>query len=190
MVGEREVEQALDASGRGARARSSASIAAARSISRRRRRPTRSHASASGGRARGGAVGGLGGEVDRAHVLVDARGEAVRRRAVAARRAPSRARRGPAAVRLPACQKASVISRSTAALRGLGVARVDEALRGERVVALGHRVLGGGHEALDALGARVGLGEVDELQRAGRDRAHAGLELHARPLLDVVARRR
>ena len=33
----------------------------------------------------------------------------------------------------------------------------------------------------------VGLGEVDELQRAGRDRPHAGRELHARPLLDVVA---
>ena len=35
--------------------------------------------------------------------------------------------------------------------------------------------------------AGVGLGEVDELQRAGRHRAHAGLEAHARPLLDVVA---
>ena len=70
----------------------------------------------------------------------------------------------------------------------LGVARVDEPLRGQRVVALGHRVLGGGQEALHALGAGVGLGEVDELQRAGRDRAHPDRELHARPLLHVVAR--
>src|SRR6185295_11398011 len=36
-------------------------------------------------------------------------------------------------------------------------------------------------------GARVGLREVDELQRAGRHRADADLERDARPLLDVVA---
>ena len=40
---------------------------------------------------------------------------------------------------------------------------------------------------LHALGARVGLGEVDELQRAGGDRAYSGRELHPRPLLHVVA---
>src|SRR4029079_6166720 len=38
-----------------------------------------------------------------------------------------------------------------------------------------------------ALGPGVGLGEVDELQRAGRDRAHARRELDPGPLLDVVA---
>ena len=88
---------------------------------------------------------------------------------------------------MPACQKASVISRSTATFVGLGVARVDEPLRGQLVVALVHRVLRGGHEALDAVGRRVGLGEVDEPQRVGRHGPDAGLELHARPLLDVVA---
>src|SRR5262249_49288123 len=40
---------------------------------------------------------------------------------------------------------------------------------------------------LDALRARIRPGEVDELQRAGRDGADADLERHARPLLDVVA---
>ena len=39
----------------------------------------------------------------------------------------------------------------------LGVAREDEPARGEREVALRQRVLGGGHEALHALGAGVGL---------------------------------
>ena len=39
----------------------------------------------------------------------------------------------------------------------------------------------------DAVGAGVGLAEVDELQRAGGHGAHAGRELHARPLLHVVA---
>ena len=68
----------------------------------------------------------------------------------------------------------------------VGVARVDEPLGGEREVALGERVLGGGHEALDAVGARVGLREVDELQRARGDGAYADLEGDARPLLHVV----
>jgi len=40
---------------------------------------------------------------------------------------------------------------------GLGVARVDQALRGELVLALRHRPLGGEHEAFDALLARIGL---------------------------------
>ena len=88
---------------------------------------------------------------------------------------------------MPACQNASVMSRRTARVVGLGVAGVDQPLRRQRVVALGDRVLGGGEEALHAVGARVGLGEVDELQRARRHGAHAGRELHARPLLDVVA---
>jgi hypothetical protein len=47
-------------------------------------------------------------------------------------------------------------------------------------------VLGGGHEALDALGAGIGLGEVHEAQGARRDGAHADREVHARPLLHVV----
>ena len=101
-------------------------------------------------------------------------------------RAQSRTAR-PAAGRSPACQNASVISRSTDGVARVGVARVDQAPRGERVVALGERVLGGGHEALHALGARVGRAEVDELERVGGHGAHAGLEAHARPLLDVVA---
>ena len=88
------------------------------------------------------------------------------------RRAPSRARRAPAAARLSACQKASVIIRSTGDVRRVGVARVDQPLRGERVVALGERVLGRDHEALDAVGRRVGRREVDEA--AGCPRARCG----------------
>jgi len=40
---------------------------------------------------------------------------------------------------------------------GVGVARVDQTLRGELVLAFGHRPLGGEHEAFDALLAGVGL---------------------------------
>ena len=72
-------------------------------------------------------------------------------------------------------------------VRRVGVAGVDEPLRGERVVALERRVLRGGQEALDAIGGGVGPGEVDELQRAGGHGAHADVEAHARPLLHVVA---
>ena len=136
--------------------------------------------------ARRGAVGRLGGQVDRAHVLVDARREAMRRRALAldARPVAHGAARGGEVAGLPEGQRHQAQDGGVARL---GVARVDQALGRQRVVALGHRVLGGGHEALHALGARVGLGEVDELQRAGRHRPHAGRELDARPLLDVVA---
>ena len=95
-----------------------------------------------------------------------------------------RARGGRVVARLP------VRGRQQAQHRGvarLGVAREDQPPRGEREVALGERVLGGGHEALDALGARIGAREVDELQRARGHRADALVERHARPLLDVVA---
>ena len=126
----------------------SAAAAGGRAAPTRRRRT---------GPALGRALGGLLGEVDRADVLVDARGEAVRAPGGRRRRAPSRAPRAPAASSLPACQKASVISRSTATLRGLGVARVDQPLGGELVLALGHRALRGDHEALDALLGGVGL---------------------------------
>ena len=40
---------------------------------------------------------------------------------------------------------------------GLGVARVDQPLGGELVLAFGHRPLRGEHEAFDALLAGVGL---------------------------------
>ena len=161
-------------------------MAAARSMSRRRRRPDALPGVGVLRAARRGAVGRLGGEVDRAHVLVDARGEAVRRGAIAldARPVAHGAARGGELARLPEGERHQA---QDGGIGRLGVAREDQALGGQRVVALGHRVLGGGHEALHALGAGVGLGEVDELQRAGRDRAHAGRELHARPLLDVVA---
>ena len=55
------------------------------------------------------------------------------------------------------------------------------------MVALERRVLRGGHEALDAVGGGVGLGEVDELQRARGHRPHADVEADPGPLLDVVA---
>jgi hypothetical protein len=69
------------------------------------------------GAARGGAVGRLGGEVDRAHVLVDARREAMRSGRSPSTRAQSRTAR-PAALSSPACQKASVMRRRTAGLLG------------------------------------------------------------------------
>ena len=100
-------------------------------------------------------------------------------------RAQSRTARA-AASRLPACQNASVISRSTATLRGLGVAGVDEPLGGQRVLAFGHRPLGGDHEALHALGRGVGLGEVHEAHAPRRHRADAVAELHPRPLLHFL----
>ena len=131
------------------------------------------------------AHGGVDRHRERALVLVDARRGAVRRRALGldARPVAHRAAGGGEVARLP--ERGRQQPQDGRVLR-LGVARVDEPLRGEREVALGERVLGGGHEALDALGARVGLGEVDELQRARRHRAHADLEGDARPLLDVV----
>ena len=49
------------------------------------------------------------------------------------------------------------------------------------------RVLCRGHEALDAIGRGVWLGEVDELKRSGGDGAHADVEANPSPLLDVVA---
>ena len=70
-------------------------------------------------------------------------------------RAQSRTARA-AAGRLPACQNAVVSSLSTAGFGGLGVARVDEPLGGQRRVALGERVLGRGHEPLDAVGGGIG----------------------------------
>ena len=83
-------------------ARASACSEPSRSSNRNRRRPvapTRPRLR----RALGGALGGLVGEVDRAHVLVDAGREAVRRRAVAvdARPVAHRARRGLEVVGLP-----------------------------------------------------------------------------------------
>ena len=137
-------------------------------------------------RAARGALGGLGREVDRAHVLVDARGEAMRRRALVLDARPV-AHRAAGRGQVAALPEGERHQPQHGGVLRLGVARVDQPLGGERVVALGHRVLGGGHEALDALGARIGLAEVDELQRPGGHRAHAGLEAHARPLLDVVA---
>ena len=105
------------------------------------------------GAARRGAVGRLGGEVDRAHVLVDARREAMRRGALALDARPvAHGAAGGARGRRPARRPAS--SAAGRRVARLGVARVDQALGGQRVVALGHRVLGGGHEALHALGAR------------------------------------
>jgi hypothetical protein len=136
--------------------------------------------------ARGGAVGRLGGEVDRAHVLVDARGEAMRRGTLALDARPV-AHGSAGRTELAGLPEGQRHEAQDGRVAGLGVARVDQALGGQRVIALGHRVLGGGHEALHALGPGVGLGEVDELQGAGGDRPHAGRELHARPLLDVVA---
>jgi len=66
------------------------------------------------------------------------------------------------------------------------VARIDQALGGELVVAFGHRALGGDHEPLDALLCRVGLGEVDEAHAAGGDGPHAVAEVDSRPLLDLL----
>ena len=57
----------------------------------------------------------------------------------------------------------------------VGVARVDEPLGGEPVVALGHRVLRGAHEALHARGAGVGGAEVHELEASRGHRPHADL---------------
>ncbi len=72
-------------------------------------------------------------------------------------------------------------------LSRFGVARVDQPLRRQLVLAFGHRALRGEHEAFDALLAGIGLGEVDETHAAGRHRAHAVAEFDARPLLHLLA---
>ena len=165
---EREVEQPLDARSRGG--------APARGVLRgvavqepQRRRPLAPTRPASCGAARA-RVGGLRGSVDGAHVLVDARGETVRRPGggLDARPVANGARGGGEVARLP---EGEGHQRAGPRVAGVGVARVDQALGGEREVAFGHRVLRGGQEALHALGAGVGLGEVHELQRARRHRA-------------------
>src|SRR3954462_10879163 len=48
-------------------------------------------------------------------------------------------------------------------------------------------MLSRGHEALNTVRRRVGLREVNELQRAGRHRADANRERDPRPLLHVIA---
>ena len=118
----------------------------------------------------GGALGGLLGEVDRAHVFVDPRREAVRRRAlpVDARPVAHRARGLLELARLPEGERHQPQHGDVARL---GVARVDQPLRGQQVLAFGHRALGGDQEALDALLGGVGLGEVDEAHAAGGHRA-------------------
>ena len=182
------------ARGRAAPARSGAWRAPARvhrvrrsrSKVRRRRRPSRSQAPASSGaRSVSRSAASTASESD-AHVLVDARGVPVRGRAgpLRARPVADRAAGGGQVPRLPEGEREQPQHRGVARV---GVARVDQPAGGEREVALGQRVLGRGHEALDALGARVRLGEVHELQRARGHRAHADLEVDARPLLDVVA---
>jgi len=55
------------------------------------------------------------------------------------------------------------------------------------MVAVGHRVLGRRHEALDAVGARVGLAEVDELEGSRRHGSHTDVEADASPLLNHLA---
>ena len=183
---EREVEQALLArapSGAGAlqrlaRARRGRSSAAAggRAAPTPRRPPGRAPPRARRPRP----------PAQRAHVLVDARRVAVRRRPLALLPRPvaHRARGGAEVARLPEGERQEPEDLGVARV---GVARVDEPPRRELEVALGERVLGRGHEALDAVGARVGLGEVDELQRARGHRPDADVEGHARPLLHVVA---
>ena len=93
-----------------------------------RRAPTRRRRA---GAALGGAVGRLGGEVDRAHVLVDARGVAVRRRALAvdARPVAHRAAGGLEVARLPERERQQP---QHGGVVGLGVARVDQPLGGDR----------------------------------------------------------
>ena len=111
-----------------------------------------------GGVARGAGdlvLGGVDRLRERAHVLVDARRRAVRRRPVALFADPVAhgARGGRVVARLPVRGRQQSQHRGVARL---GVAREDQPPGGEREVALGQRVLRGGHEALDALGARVG----------------------------------
>ena len=131
-------------------------------------------------------LGGVDRLRERAHVLVDPRGVAVGRGTLGLGANPVAGGAGRRAVvaRLPEGQRQQPQHRLVARV---GVAREHEPAGGELEVALGQRVLGRGHEALDAFGARVGLAEVDELQRAGRHGADPGLEGDARPLLDVVA---
>ena len=168
------------------RACSSAARAPSRSKTRRRRRPSRSHAEPSLGASCGLPHGGVDRHRERAHVLVDARRVAVRRGALGlgARPVAHGAPGGREVARLPERDRQQPQHGRVARV---GVAGVDEPLGGDLEVALGERVLGGGHEALDAVGAGVGLREVDELQRARGDGADADLEGDARPLLHVVA---
>ena len=129
VVGEREVEQSLDgrshqprALERGDRGGAIHQLQpqAAEALPRRR----------VAGRALGRARGGLGGEVERAHVLVDPRGEALGRRAVGvdARPVADRARRRRQVARLPERHRQQP---QHGRIVRLGVARVDEALGGE-----------------------------------------------------------
>ena len=185
---EREVEQPVDARARAARELER--LARARAIHQPQAQPADPL-------PRVGVLRGALGDAHRrllrqgdgAHVLVDPRGEPVRRGAVAldARPVADRAPGRREVAGLPERERHQPQHRRVARV---GVARVDEAPGGEREVALRERVLGGGHEALHALGAGVGRAEVDELERVGGHGAHARLEAHARPLLDVVAARR
>ncbi len=167
-------------------ARPSARSAPSRSSSRRRSRPRRSHAPASEGPAVRRPRGGLLGEIDRAHVLVDARGEAMGGGTLAVRARPvaHRARGRLEVAGLPERERHQAQHGDVARF---GVARVDQPLRRERELALGHRALGGEHEALDALGRGVGFGEVDEFHAAGGNGANPVAELDACPLLDFFA---
>ena len=114
-----------------------------------------------GGAALGGALGGLLGEVDGAHVFVDPRREAVGggARAVDARPVAHGAAGLLELAGLPEGERHQAQHGDVARL---GVARVDQPLRGQQVLAFGHRALRGEHEALDALLGGIGLGEVDE----------------------------
>ena len=138
-----------------------------------------------GGRAAGGALGGLGREVDRAHVLVDPRREPLRSRAVGLDPRPV-AHRPRGRRQVPGLPERAGEQPEHDRVRGVGVPGIDEALGGQRRVALGQRVLSGGHEPLHPVGGGVGRREVDELERAGRDGPDADGELHPGPLLDVV----
>ena len=139
-----------------ASARLSASSAPSRSISCRRSRPRRSQAPASEGPRFGGALGGLLGEVDRAHVFVDPRGEAVGGGAAAVDARPV-AHRARGLLELAGVPEGERHQPQHGDVARLGVARVDQALRGELVLAFGHRALRGDQEALDALLGGVGL---------------------------------
>ena len=92
----------------------------------------------------------------RAHVLIDPRGEPLRGRAVGL--GPGPVADGPGGGR----QVAGLPERDGQQsqhrrVRRVGVTRVDQPLRGKRWVTLREGVLGGGHEPLDAVGARIGL---------------------------------
>ena len=142
------------------------------------------------GRVVGSAVGGASGGFGRPgrsrpcpRRSVDAKRSGVGRSV--STRAQSRTERA-AAGRLPGLPEGRRQQPQHRRVGRLGVARVHEPLGRQRGVALGERVLRRGHEALDAIRGGIGPREVDELQRAGRHRAHADREPHPRPLLDVV----